>query len=96
MFAFVMPKKPFTLSWTQQLIKCIHEMCLNMLHPLMCPTGVIRTQHKHSCRRRYSDDVDIVTVIVDHMKESTLRHCLQWVKAHQDDDKPYKELDLWG
>jgi hypothetical protein len=55
-----------------------------------------RTQHKHSCRRRYSDDVDIVTVIVDHMKESTLRHRLRWVKAHQDDDKPYEELDLWG
>jgi hypothetical protein len=30
------------------------------------------------------------------MKESTLQHRLRWVKAHQDDDKPYKELDLWG
>jgi hypothetical protein len=57
---------------------------------------VNRTQHKHSRWWRYSNDVDIVTVIVDRMKESTLRHHLQWVKAHQDDDKPYKELDLWG
>ncbi len=35
-------------------------------------------------------------MIVDQMKESTLHFCLQWVKAHQDDDKLYKELDLWG
>jgi hypothetical protein len=57
---------------------------------------VNQTQHKHSRRRRYSDDVDIVTVIVDTMKESTLRHCLRWVKAHQDDKRPYEELDIWG
>jgi hypothetical protein len=57
---------------------------------------VNQTQHKHSRRRCYSDDVDIVTVIVDQMKESTLQHHLRWVKAHQDDDKLYKELDLWG
>jgi hypothetical protein len=48
---------------------------------------VNRTQHKYSRHRRYSDNVDIVTVIVDQMKESTLRFQLQWVKAHQDDDK---------
>jgi hypothetical protein len=35
-------------------------------------------------------------VIVDMMKESTLRHCLRWVKAHQDDKQPYEELDIWG
>jgi hypothetical protein len=40
--------------------------------------------------------VDIVTVIVDTMKESMLRHRLRWVKAHQDDKQPYEELDIWG
>jgi hypothetical protein len=57
---------------------------------------VNQTQHKHSRHHQYSDDVDIVTVIVDTMKESTLRHRLRWVKAHQDDKRPYEELDIWG
>jgi hypothetical protein len=35
-------------------------------------------------------------MIVDQMKEWTLRFHLQWVKAHEDDDKSYKELNLWG
>jgi hypothetical protein len=35
---------------------------------------VHRTQNNHSRRRRYSNDVDVLTVIVDWMKESTLRH----------------------
>jgi hypothetical protein len=51
------------------------------------------TQQKFSHHRQYSDDVNIVTVIVDQMKESTLRFCLRWVKAGQDADKSYKELD---
>ena len=37
-----------------------------------------------------------MSVIVDHMKESTLQHRLWWVKAHQDDKRPYDELDIWG
>jgi hypothetical protein len=57
---------------------------------------VNQTQHKYSCQQHDSDDVDIITVIVDGMKESTLRHHLCWVKAHQDDKKPYKELNLLG
>jgi hypothetical protein len=40
--------------------------------------------------------VDVLTVIIDRMKESTLRHRLRWVKAHQDDKKPYEDLDKWG
>jgi hypothetical protein len=39
--------------------------------------------------------MDIVTVMVETM-ESTLRHRLRWVKAHQDDKKQYKDLDIWG
>jgi hypothetical protein len=35
-------------------------------------------------------------MIIDTMMESTLRHQLRWVKAHQDDKKPYKDLDIWG
>jgi hypothetical protein len=42
------------------------------------------------------DDVDIVMVIVDQMKELMLRHQLWWVKAHQDDKRPYEDLDLQG
>jgi hypothetical protein len=42
------------------------------------------TQHKNSGSRWYSNDMDIVTVIMETM-ESTLRHWLRWVKAHQDD-----------
>jgi hypothetical protein len=30
------------------------------------------------------------------MKELMLCHQLQWVKAHQDDKRPYEDLDLWG
>jgi hypothetical protein len=25
----------------------------------------------------------------------TLQHRLRWVKAHQDDKKPYEDLDIW-
>jgi hypothetical protein len=57
---------------------------------------VNRTQHKHSQWQCYSDDVDIVMVIVDQMKELMLRHQLRWVKAHQDDKRPYEDLDLQG
>ena len=35
-------------------------------------------------------------VIVDLMKTSMLWHHLQWVKAHQDDKRPYGDLDIWG
>jgi hypothetical protein len=35
-------------------------------------------------------------MIVDCMKASTLQHQLRWVKAHQDDKRPYDNLDLWG
>jgi hypothetical protein len=68
--------------------------CLKCLDNRAAISRVNRTQHKTSRPRRYSDDVDIVTVIVDTMKESTLRHRLRWVKAHQDDKRPYEELDL--
>ncbi len=37
---------------------------------------VNQTQHKYSRRRRYSDDMDIVTVIIKTMKDSTLQHHL--------------------
>jgi hypothetical protein len=70
--------------------------CVKAVDNRAAISRVNRTQHKHSRRRRYSDDVDIVTLIVDRMKESTLRHRLRWVKAHQDDKRPYKDLDLWG
>ncbi len=40
---------------------------------------VNQTQHKHSWQCHYSDDVDIVMVIVDCMKASMLRHWLRWV-----------------
>jgi hypothetical protein len=40
--------------------------------------------------------VDVLTVIVDRMKESMLRHRLRWVKAHQDEKKSYEDLDKWG
>jgi hypothetical protein len=35
---------------------------------------VNQTQHKNSCRWRYSDDINIVTMIMETMEESTLRH----------------------
>jgi hypothetical protein len=70
--------------------------CLKCVDNRAAISRVNRTQHKTSRRCRYSDDVDIVTVIVDTMNESTLQHRLRWVKAHQDDKRPYKELDLWG
>ena len=70
--------------------------CLKCVDNQAAISRVNRMQHKTSRRRWYSDDVDIVTVIVDTMKESTLRHRLRWVKAHQDDKRPYEELNLWG
>jgi hypothetical protein len=48
--------------------------CLNCVDNQAAISRVNGTQHKTSRRRWYSDDVDIVTVIVDTMKESTLRH----------------------
>jgi hypothetical protein len=57
---------------------------------------VNRTQHKHAQHHCYSNDVDIVTLIVACIKASMLQHQLWWAKAHQDDKKPYKELNLWG
>jgi uncharacterized membrane protein YkvA (DUF1232 family) len=51
---------------------------------------------KGSKKRCYADDINIVTVIVDQMKESTPQHQLQWVKAHQDDKCPYEDLNIWG
>jgi hypothetical protein len=50
---------------TSKCVKCVDNKA--------AITQVNRTQHKYSWRRRYSDNVDIVTVIVDRMKESTLR-----------------------
>jgi hypothetical protein len=55
-----------------------------------------KMQQKGSSRWHYSDDVDIMAIIVDCMKESTLWHQLRWVKAHQDEKRPYEELDIWG
>ena len=55
-----------------------------------------KTLRKYSRRRRMSDDVDIVSHISDRIKASPLRHRLNWVKAHQDDKRPYQELDIWG
>jgi hypothetical protein len=51
---------------------------------------------KHARRCRIIDDVDIVTHILDQIKASTLCHRLNWVKAHQDDKRPYQDLDIWG
>ena len=55
-----------------------------------------KTQWKGSKWHQYSNDVDIMMVIVDRMKTSTLQHCLRWVKAHQDGKRPYGALDIWG
>jgi hypothetical protein len=44
---------------------------------------VNQTQHKNSRRWWYSDDINIVTMIMETMEESTLLHWLRWVKAHQ-------------
>ena len=43
-----------------------------------------------------SDDVDTISHVSDRIKASTLCHCLNWVKAHQDDKCPYQDLDIWG
>jgi hypothetical protein len=48
--------------------------CLKCVYNQAAISRVNRTQHKTSQRRWYSDDVDIVTVIVNTMKELTLRH----------------------
>ena len=37
-----------------------------------------------------------LAVIVDRVKESTLRRRLRWVKARQDEKKPCEDLDKWG
>jgi hypothetical protein len=66
-------------------VKCVdNQAALSLIN---------RNKHKKSRRRRYSDDIDIVTMIV---KEWTLQYQLRWVKAHQDDKKLYKDLDIWG
>jgi hypothetical protein len=79
--------KFYQIESTSKCVKCVDNKA--------SISRVNQTQHKHSRHRRYSDDVDIVTVIVDTMKESTLCHHLRWVKAHQDDKQPYEELDIW-
>jgi hypothetical protein len=56
---------------------------------------VNQTQHKNSRWQWYSNDIDIVTVIMETMKEWSLRHWLRWVKAHQDDKKLYEDPDIW-
>jgi hypothetical protein len=51
---------------TSKCVKCVDNKA--------AITRVNQMQHKYSCCCRYSDnDVDIITVIVDQMKESTLR-----------------------
>ncbi len=70
--------------------------CMKCVDNKAAISRVNQTQHKCSWRHHYSDDVDIITVIVDCMTATTLRHQLWWVKAHQDEKKPYEELDLWG
>jgi ribonuclease HI len=70
--------------------------CLKCVDNKAAISQVNRMQNKHSRHRRYSNDVDVLTVIIDRMKESTLQHRLRWVKAHQDDKKPYEDLDKWG
>jgi hypothetical protein len=70
--------------------------CVKSIDNRAAISWVNQTQHKQSHQQRYSNDIDIVTVIIDTMKESTLRHQLRWVKAHQDDKKPYKDLNILG
>jgi hypothetical protein len=48
--------------------------CMKCIDNRAAISRVNRTQHKQCHRRRYSNDIDIVTVIVNTMKESTLRH----------------------
>jgi hypothetical protein len=53
---------------TSKCVKCVDNRA-----PI---SRVNQTQHKYSRRRRYSDDMDIVTVIIKTMKDSTLQHHL--------------------
>jgi hypothetical protein len=73
---------------TSKLVKCVNNRA--------AIAGVNQTQPKYSQQCQYSDDVDIITVIVDGIKHLTLQHRLCWVKAHQDDKKQYEELNIWG
>jgi hypothetical protein len=51
---------------------------------------------QHSHHHWYSNNIDIVTVIVDCLKASSFHHRLRWVKAHHNEKIPYADLDLWG
>jgi hypothetical protein len=70
--------------------------CVMVIHNRAAISRVNHTQGEHSCRWQYSDVVDIVIVIVDFMKASTLQHELQCMKAHQDNKKLYEENLIWG
>jgi hypothetical protein len=70
--------------------------CIKCVDNRAAISRVNKMQKKYSARTRYSNDVDILTVIVDRLKSSTLRHRIRWVRSHQDDKRPYNELDVWG
>ena len=71
-----------------KVIKCVNNRA--------AISRINKTHWKGSKWHQYSNDVDIMMVIVDRMKTSMLRHCLRWVKAHQDDKRPYEALEIWG
>ncbi len=56
---------------------------------------VNQTRRKFS-QRRICHNVNIIAHITGCMDSSTLRTCLNWVKAHQDKMKLYTNLDIWG
>jgi len=47
-------------------------------------------------RRHLGHDADVIAHLTSHLGEMKLRYCTFWVKAHQDDKCPYKELDMLG
>jgi hypothetical protein len=80
--------KYYKIELTSKCVKCVDNHAAT--------SWVNQSQGTHSCCRGYSNDIDIVTIIVDCLKASTLHHRLRWVKDHQDEKIPYAELDLWG
>ncbi len=79
--------KFYKIKLTSKVIKDINNQA--------AISWVNKMQQKGSRRWWYSDDVNIMTIIMDRLKDLTLRHWLWWVKAHQDDKHPYEDLDVW-
>jgi hypothetical protein len=95
LFGIAAPNK-FLLHFMKYYKIELTSKCVKRVDNHAAISWVNQTQGKHSCCHQYSDDINIVTVIVDFLKASTLCHRLQWVKAHQDKKIPYANLDLWG